>query len=133
MSISTIYSTPNDFWMQNGAIRFELNALGDADKISVSLAAGAVIVAWRKGVIDYNAGLNYRAWVLSGAPTSFDRKDKVYVYVRLSKTGDTAQLVFPYEKIPLDPALYLDESDESGEPAYSIVKIHTHCYRLFRR
>lgn len=119
MSISTIYSTPNDFWMQNGAIRFELNALGDADKISVSLAAGAVIVAWRKGVIDYNAGLNYRAWVLSGAPTSFDRTDKVYVYVRLSKTGDTAQLVFPYEKIPMDPALYLDESDESGEPAYS--------------
>lgn len=103
MAASTIYSTPNDFWIQKGAIRFELNALGDSDKVSVSLAAGAVIMAWKDGVIDYNAGHNYRVWALSAAPTHFDRQDKVYVYVRLSRIGDTAQIVYPYEKIPIEP------------------------------
>ena len=120
MPTSIIYSSPNDFWIQDGAIRFELNALSDPDKIAVSLASGAVIMAWKQGVIDYNAGLNYRTWVLSAAPTHFNRQEKVYVYVRLSKVADTAQLVFPYEKIPLDPALYYDESDESDAPGYDL-------------
>ena len=120
MPTSIIYSSPNDFWIQDGAIRFELNALSDPDKVAVSLAAGAVIMAWKQGVIDYNAALNYRTWVLSAAPTHFDRHDKVYVYVRLSKVADTAQLVFPYEKIPLDPSLYYDESDESDVPGYDL-------------
>ena len=93
MPTSIIYSSPNDFWIQDGAIRFELNALSDPDKIAVSLASGAVIMAWKQGVIDYNAGLNYRTWVLSAAPTHFNRQEKVYVYVRLSKVADTAQFL----------------------------------------
>lgn len=103
MAASTTYSTPNDFWIQKGAIRFELNALGDPDKVAVSLSAGAVIMAWKEGVIDYNAGHNYRTWVLSASPTHFDKQDKVYVYVRLSRIGDTAQVVYPYEKIAIEP------------------------------
>lgn len=95
-----------------------MNALGDPNKISVAVAANAAIMAYAKvdntPIIDFDVSLNYRTWRLQASPTHFDRSDKVYVYVRLNKTGDDAMLIFPYEKIPIDPALYDSGSSSSS-------------------
>lgn len=107
-----VYSSPSNYWIKQGAVTFTLNALDDPDKLAIAVSAGAVIMAYAKVnnqvIIDYNAGHNYRTWALQASPTHFERTDKVYVYARLSKVADTAMLVFPYEKMPIDPG---DESD----------------------
>ena len=115
-----VYSSPSNFWIKQGAVTFTLNALNDPDKLAIAISAGAVIMAYAKVnnqvIIDYNASHNYRTWALQASPTHFERTDKVYVYARLSKVGDTAMLVFPYEKIPIDPAL--DEGSSNFDPNY---------------
>ena len=128
-----IYSSAKNYYLQQGALQFTLNALGDPNKISVAVAANAAIMAYAKvdntPIIDYDASLNYRTWRLQASPTHFDRSDKVYVYVRLSKTGDDAMVIFPYEKIPIDPALYdsgssSSSSDEgSADPNYYYIML----------
>jgi len=120
-----IYSSVKNYYLHQGALQFTLNALGDPNKISVAVAANAAIMAYAKvgniPIIDYDPSLNYRKWQLQASPTHFERSDKVYVYVRLSKTGDDAMLIFPYEKIPLDPSLpdYGSSSSDDGSSSSS--------------
>lgn len=119
-----VYSSPSNYWIKQGALTFTLNALNDPDKLSVAVSAGAVIMAYAKvnnqAIIDYNAAHNYRTWVLQASPTHFERTSKVYVYARLSKVADTAMLVFPYEKIPIDPALYNSSSSSSSDEGVTV-------------
>lgn len=114
-----VYSNTSNYWIQKGALHFELNALGDPNKVSVSVAAGAVIMAWKEGVIDYNASHNYRTWVLNAAPTLLSRNDAVYVYARLSKVNDTAWIIYPYEEIEIAPSSSSSSSSSSDSGSSS--------------
>lgn len=100
-------ATNQMYWIYDGALTFTINALGDYDKISVSIAAGAIIKAYAKinnvPVIDYGADGNPRSWALLAAPTHLNSSDAVHVYARLSKTTDTALIVYPYEYVDIDP------------------------------
>ena len=118
-----IYSTAKNYYLHQGAVSFTLNALGDPNKISIAVASGAAIMAYaadgNNTIIDYDMSLNYRRWTLYGSPTRFNRSDKVYVYARLSKTGDDALLIFPYEKIPIDPTYHGGSSSSSSSSSSS--------------
>ena len=113
-----IYSSPKNYYIQQGALQFTLNALDDPDKISIAVASSAAIIAYAKDgntpIIDYAPSLNYRQWRLTASPTHFEQTDKVYVYVRLSKTTDEAMLIFPYGKLPIDPSASDSSSSDDG-------------------
>lgn len=100
-----IYSSPSNYWILPGALTFTLNALGDADKVSVAITAGAVIMAYANiggtPIIDYNAAHNYRSWTIQASPTQLDRHDKVYVYARLERNGTDALIIYPYQKLDI--------------------------------
>ena len=104
---------PGDYWISQSAINISLNALGEADRIQVSVASGAVIMCWIKDVKAASAGDDYagngdgldygvdhqpRRWPISLSPTYFNSHTAKYVYVaipRSASVGSVATVVFP--------------------------------------
>ena len=98
--------TPNtlstsEYWMSPDALTIDLNALDNPQYLQVSLLAGSVITAYRQGVIDYDASLNYRKWTLQAYNNFFDRTDRAYVYAQLEKEGTTALIIYSYDILEL--------------------------------
>lgn len=99
-------ATPNtlstsEYWMSPDALTIDLNALDNPQYLQVSLLAGSVITAYRQGVIDYDASLNYRKWTLQAYNNFFDRTDRAYVYAQLEKEGTTALIIYSYDILEL--------------------------------
>lgn len=107
--------TPNtlstsEYWMSPDALTIDLNALDNPQYLQVSLLAGSVITAYRQGVIDYDASLNYRKWTLQAYNNFFDRTDRAYVYAQLEKEGTTALIIYSYDILELTGTV----TDSSG-------------------
>lgn len=97
-------ATTKDYWISPRALFIELNAMGNPDYIQASCVSGAQILVYVKGVIDYDAGHNYRRWTLQAFPTVFNTHSKKYVYVAIPRTesaDNTAYFVFPSEEIDI--------------------------------
>lgn len=97
-------ATTKDYWISPQALFIELNAMGNPDYIQASCVSGAQILVYVKGVIDYDAGHNYRRWTLQAFPTVFNTHSKKYVYVAIPRTesaDNTAYVVFPSEEIDI--------------------------------
>lgn len=97
-------TTPSDYWISPKAITIQLNAMGDADYIQASVAAGAQILCYVKGVdgLEFDAGHNYKHWPLKISPTYFTTETRKFVYVAIPRNetvGSDAQVVFPSEQI----------------------------------
>ena len=108
-------ATPNtlstsEYWMSPDALTIDLNALDNPQYLQVSLLAGSVITAYRQGVIDYDASLNYRKWTLQAYNNFFDRTDRAYVYAQLEKEGNTALIIYSYDILELTGTV----TDSSG-------------------
>lgn len=58
----------SQYWIAPNAITFGLNAMGDPQKVSVSISSGAVVMAYMPGVegLGYDNGHNFRRWRLRG-------------------------------------------------------------------
>lgn len=94
-------STVNDYYMSPYAIIFMLNALGDADTLSVSVYANAKVVVFRRDAIGYNPDNNYRQWTIVAYNTHFDDSLARYCHLAVSKTGDFATIVYPSCRLDL--------------------------------
>ena len=97
-------ATIDNYWISPKALNIQLNAMGDADFIQASVAAGANILVYMKGVdgLEYDAGHNYKHWPLTISPTYFPEATHKYVYVaipRSEQTGTEAMVVFPSEEL----------------------------------
>jgi len=103
--------TSSEYWMSPDALTIELNALDDPQYLQVSLLAGTVITAFRQGVIDYDASLNYRKWNLQAYNNFFDRTDRAYVYAQLDKNGNNALIIYSYDVLELIETT----TEDSGE------------------
>ena len=108
--------TPNtllesEYWISPDALTIVLNALDNPQYLQVSLLAGSVITAYRLGVIDYDASLNFRKWTLQAYNNFFDRTDRAYVYAQLDKEGDTALIIYSYDILPLTETITSDTRD----------------------
>ena len=58
----------SQYWIARNAITFGLNAMGDPQKVSVSISSGAVVMAYMPGVegLGYDNSHSYRRWRLRG-------------------------------------------------------------------
>ena len=58
----------SQYWIAQNAITFVLNAMGDPQKVSVSISSGAVVMAYMPGVegLGYDNSHSYRRWRLRG-------------------------------------------------------------------
>lgn len=98
-------NTINDYWISSTALHIELNATALPDYIQASVANGAKILVYIKGIIDYDNGHNYRRWELSASPTVFNSYGRKYVYAAVPRnTADAtarALVVFPSEELDI--------------------------------
>ena len=96
-------ATPRDYWISPNALHIERNAMSNPDYIQASCVSGAQILVYIKDVISYDAGHNYRRWVLQASPTVFNTHTEKYVYVAIprNETQNVATVVFPSELLDM--------------------------------
>ena len=96
-------ATTRDYWISPNALHIERNAMGNPDYIQASCVSGAQILVYIKDVISYDAGHNYRRWVLQASPTVFNTHTEKYVYVAIprNETQNVATVVFPSELLDI--------------------------------
>ena len=119
-------TTKDNYWISPNAVSISLNALGDADRIQCSVAAGATILCYVKGVTDgdgleFDVGHKYKHWPLSISPTFFDNHTEKYLYVAIPRSADkgtTAMFVFPSEKLDVYGCNELGEQIGSTDNFY---------------
>jgi hypothetical protein len=95
-----------DYWIAPQAVKITLNALGNPHRTQATVASGAVIMCYIKGVdgLEYDNGHQYRAWNISASPTYFNTATKKYVYAaipRSSEVGVQAVIVYPSEMLDI--------------------------------
>lgn len=96
-------ATPRDYWISPNALHIERNAMSNPDYIQASCASGVQILVYIKDVISYDAGHNYRRWVLQASPTVFNTHTEKYVYVAIPRNDaqNVATVVFPSELLDI--------------------------------
>lgn len=96
-------ATTRDYWISPNALHIERNAMGNPDYIQASCISGAQMLVYIKDVISYDAGHNYRRWVLQASPTVFNTHTDKYVYVAIprNETQNVATVVFPSELLDI--------------------------------
>lgn len=88
----------NDYWISPNALQITTNALGEANRIQISVASGAVIQCYKKGIIDFNVGHNPQSWPLQVYPTFFNDNEPKYAHIAIPRTpsvGTQALVVWP--------------------------------------
>lgn len=115
-----IIATAANYWIASGALNIQLNALGEPNRIQASVASGAEIMVYIRGVkaadpsdpatekngdgLEYDVAHNYRHWPLRISPTYFNSNTEKYLYVaipRKASVGTEAMVVFPSEKLDI--------------------------------
>ena len=99
-----------DYWIHNGALTINLNALGNPNRTMCSVMTSAVIMCYIEDAdeddsLGYNAAHAYKTWPLAVSPTYFNSNTAKYVYVAIPRatSSDTrAMVVFPSEKLDID-------------------------------
>lgn len=112
-------ATPKDYWISQQALSITLNALGEPNRIQASVASGAAILCYIKGVkpassgseyakngdgLEYDNGHNYRRWPITISPTYFNSDTEKYLYVAIPRSatiGTDAVVVFPSVKLDI--------------------------------
>ena len=115
MAVSSI----KDFWIHPNALTITLNYFGDPQLIQTSMLAGAVIMAYRKDVISYDAAHNYREWKLTAYPTQLNDTSEYYVHAELSRNGNTAMIIYSPVKRDIDGRSLIDGVWDSTTSAES--------------
>jgi hypothetical protein len=104
--MAVIVSTRANYWINPTALSITLNALGEPNRIQASVASGAVIMCYIRGVegLDFDNGHNYRRWPLTISPTYFNSNTEKYLYVAIPRSntiGSDAMVVFPSQKLDI--------------------------------
>lgn len=102
-------TTQSNYWISPNALNITPNALDIPDYIQASCVSGAEILVFVKGIIDYDAGHNYRHWRLTASPTVFNSHTEKYVYAAIPRASvssndvmnTSAQVVFPSELLDI--------------------------------
>ena len=111
MALSSI----KDFWIHPNALTITLNYFGDQQLIQTSMLAGAVIMAYNKDYIGYNAAHDFREWKLQAYPTQLNDTCAYYVHAELSRDGDSAMIIYSPTKRGIEGYTYLGKDDNGKE------------------
>lgn len=104
MAVSSI----KDFWIHPNALTITLNYFGDPQLIQTSMLAGAVIMAYHKDYIPYDAAHNFREWKLTAYPTQLNDTSEYYVHAELSRNGNSAMIIYSPVKRDIDGRSLID-------------------------
>ena len=126
-----LVTTSDNFYLSASAISYIFNLRGNPDDLSISVYAGAKVVAYYKEYIGYDPALNYKQWTVSAFPTHFDDHVARYAHIALAADSSTALVVFPSTRLDLLGRPITDDGtdflDTEGAPAPSEESI-THYY-----
>lgn len=113
-------SAPTEHNIRQGALSIELNYFSDPDFIRVTLLAGAVILAYKKEVISFNAAYNYRRWTLKAENTHFEGSSAVNVYARLDRSEENpeALIIYDQEERNIEGGIITSESEGAPDEKY---------------
>lgn len=119
--MAAIIATAQNYWISTAALTITLNALGEANRVQASVASGAQIMCYIRGVdgLDFDEGHNYRRWPLTVSPTYFNTNTHKYLYVVIPRTtaiGTQAMVWFPSQLLDINGCAI----DEEGEPAEQV-------------
>ena len=119
--MAAIIATAQNYWISTSALTITLNALGEANRVQASVASGAQIMCYIRGVdgLDFDDGHNYRRWPLTVSPTFFNTNTHKYLYVVIPRTtaiGTQAMVWFPSQLLDINGCAI----DEEGEPAEQV-------------
>lgn len=119
--MAAIIATAQNYWISTSALTITLNALGEANRVQASVASGAQIMCYIRGVdgLDFDEGHNYRRWPLTVSPTFFNTNTHKYLYVVIPRTtaiGTQAMVWFPSQLLDINGCAI----DEEGEPAEQV-------------
>lgn len=119
--MAAIIATAQNYWISTSALTITLNALGEANRVQASVASGAQIMCYIRGVdgLDFDEGHNYRRWPLTVSPTYFNTNTHKYLYVVIPRTtaiGTQAMVWFPSQLLDVNGCAI----DEEGEPAEQV-------------
>ena len=119
--MAAIIATAQNYWISTSALTITLNALGEANRVQASVASGAQIMCYIRGVdgLDFDEGHNYRRWPLTVSPTFFNTNTHKYLYVVIPRTtaiGTQAMVWFPSQLLDVNGCAI----DEEGEPAEQV-------------
>lgn len=115
MAVSSI----KDFWIHPNALTITLNYFGDSQLIQTSMLAGAVIIAYRKDVITYDAAHNFREWKLQAYPTQLSDTCEYFVHAELSRNGNTAMIIYSPVKRDIEGRSLIDGTWDNNTSADS--------------
>lgn len=115
-------SSTKDFWIHQSALTFTLNYFGNPQLIQTSMLAGAVIMAYHKDYIPYDAAHNFRQWKLTAYPTQLNDTVEYYVHAELSRSGNTAMIIYSPVKRDLEGRSLIDGTwdNVTSEESYFI-------------
>ena len=115
-------SSTKDFWIHPNALTFTLNYFGNPQLIQTSMLAGAVIMAYHKDYISYDAAHNFRQWKLTAYPTQLNDTVEYYVHAELSRSGNTAMIIYSPVKRDLEGRSFVDKAWDNitSEESYFI-------------
>ena len=107
--------TPTDsrYYIKPRAVSFAENDLGDVNRVYVSIASGTTIMVYvpEDNLIPYDDDKEYQKWVLTGYPTKLATSDAYYIYARLSRSDNSAIILFSTKKYKVDGSI---EGEEGG-------------------
>ena len=114
-------SSVTEHWIKQDALTINLNHFGDPDYLQVSVLAGAVVMAFKQDVIDYNSAHNYRTWLLEAANTYLETSSAVNVYAKMTRSEVNARALIAYDTVLRDiegrEITYAEDGSEIlGEP-----------------
>jgi hypothetical protein len=105
-------SAINEHWIKDGAVTIKLNSFDNPDLLQVAILGGTVIMAYKSGVIDYDASHNYRTWDLVAAQTKLETTAQYNLYARLERNGTTALIIYSTDLMDIEGRV-INESDSS--------------------
>ena len=108
--------TPNQYWIRPDALTITLNT-PDVDYLRATVLAGSAIIAYMKGVIDYDPSHNYRKWTIQAADTFLETTGEYYVHAQLTRSESpaTALIVYSLTKRSITGKTVEADGTETGE------------------
>lgn len=100
--MANIIASPSDYWIKSGALTIGLNALDNPQYVQVSVMSGAVIMAYRRDIIGYDASHNYRKWTLEAYNTFFQTTSAKYLHAQLDRKEDGTRAILIYADRKID-------------------------------
>lgn len=108
------------YYINESALSFVENDLGDPNKVAVGLVSGTVIMVHVKGIIDYAADGNYQKFPLEAYYTNLANNGLYHIYARIDKISQKALVMYSNNVYSIDGSSSGEEGVQPKEDSYYI-------------